>query len=379
MATPTLTNTNLDNATKEIWEDTVQKEVVEKSVVLSAFLLANGVDQTRSGGKYISKSLDFAEFDSMGAWYEENDPLGAESKTYLDKAYVMWKNMHISTRISLDEEMDNVAAGSDLKVTDLAQDIVSKVQKAMRTKLRNALYAAYDAATPPTAGGGATGKQIFSLVRALYHGDAATDMGYAYAGLTRDISAGTRDWFQSADMDTDPIKYNGTWTSSQLTAKTSGYDTFQKIWTACTRNTEDEDPSNYKVIVGPALWRSWKAWVKSDEIQTNPSRSMRKYGFKTFEFDNVEFVLDTTLASANSADYGKVSNSDTYTPEKWFFMLYLPSWKFYIHKKRSFWMMPQKWQGDVEGGYDRWLIRGFVRCAAACWQPNANFAHFNMT
>jgi len=42
-------------------------------------------------------------------------------------------------------------------------------------------------------------------------------------------------------------------------------------------------------------------------------------------------------------------------------------------------MMPTKWQGDIENGYDRWLIRGFLRCALACWQPNANLLHYYMT
>jgi len=378
MATPTLTNTNLDNATREIWEDTVQKEVIEKDVILSAIMLGNGIDQTRSGGKYISKSLDYAEFDSLATWYAETDPLTATDKTYLDRAYVLWKNMHVSTHISLDEEMDNVQADSSAKVTDLASDIVSKVQKAMRIKLRNAFYAAYDAATPPATGGGSDGKQIFSIIRALYHGTAATDMGYNYLGLTRDLDAATRDWFQGADIATDLIKYSGSPSSAQTTAYTASYDTFSKAWTACKRNTADQDASNYKVILGSPLWRAFKAWVKADEVQVNPSKSMRQYGFQTFSMDGVEFVLDDTLSAEGATDYGTITNS-TYTPDKWFIMLYLPSWKFYIHKKRSFWMMPTKWQGDVENGYDRWLIRGFLRCAAACWQPNANLLHFNMS
>jgi len=377
MATPTLTNTNLDNATREIWEDTVQKEVIEKNVLLSAIMLANGIDQNRSGGKYISKSLDFTEFDSLGAWYGKNDPLTATDKTYLDRAYVLWKNMHVSTHISLDEEMDNVQADSSAKITDLAEDIVSKVQKAMRIKLRNAFYHAYEA-TALTTGGGTTGKQVFGIMDALLHGETDGSMGYSYLGLTRDISAGTRDWFQSADLSADPIRYNGTWTSTQATATTASYDTFQKAMTAVQRNTEDTEPSNYKIIVGPALWRAFKAWVKADEVQVNPSMSMRKYGFNTYSMEGVEFVLDPTLISEGSTAYGTITNS-TYTPEYWFILLYLPSWKFYVHKKRSFWMMPTKWQGDIENGYDRWLIRGFLRCALACWQPNANLLHYYMT
>ena len=378
MATPTLTNTNLDNATREIWEDTVQREVIEKDVVLSAIMLANGIDQTRSGGKYISKTLDYAEFDSLATWYGESDPLSATDKTYLDRAYVLWKNMHCSTHISLDEEMDNVQADSSAKITDLAADIVSKVQKAMRIKLRNAFYHAYDA-TSVSTGGGADGKQIFSIINALFHGTTSGDMGYSYLGLTRDLDGTTpRDWFQSADIATDLIKYNGNASSAQATAYTASYDTFQKAFTACVRNTDDNDASNYKVIVGPVLWRAYKAWVKADEVQVNPSKSMRQYGFQTYAMQGVEFVLDTTLTAEGATDYGTITNS-TYTPDKWFIMLYLPSWKFYIHKKRSFWMMPTKWQGDIENGYDRWLIRGFLRCACACWQPNANLLHYNMS
>ena len=380
MATPTLTNTNLDNATREIWEDTVQKEVIEKDVILSAIMLGNGIDQTRSGGKYISKSLDYAEFDSLATWYAETDPLTATDKTYLDRAYVLWKNMHISTHISLDEEMDNVQADSSAKITDLAVDIVAKVQKAMRIKLRNAFYLSYCSGSSVATGGGTDGKQIFSVPNALMHGETSGDMGYSYLGLTRDFSAGTRDWFQGADILTDNIKAS-TAASAQATAYTASYDTFQKAFTACKRQTDDHDASNYKVVLGPVLWRAYKAWVKADEVQVNPSKSMRQYGFQTFTMDGVEFVLDDTLTSEAVVDYKGCTSltATTYGPQMWFLMLYLPSWKFYIHKKRSFWMMPTKWQGDIENGYDRWLIRGFLRCAAACWQPNANLFHYNMS
>jgi hypothetical protein len=366
---PTITNTNLDNTTRELWEDTVQKEVVEKNVLLARLLMAKQIDQTRSGGKYIAKTVTYTEAIGGGGWYTTNQPLISGSNTFVDRPYFLWKNIQKSTTKDLDEEMDN---NDPHAVLDLSTTIVELLQKQLRTSLR---VSAYDASTSSTD----TGSAICSIPHALDHGDTTgTDPGFTYGGLSRDLSASTRDWWQSADPTYDFVK--GTGTSTQNTAITASYDTFQRCMTAVRRQTEDGDARNYMVIVGPTLYRAYKAWVKADEVQVNPSNSMRKYGFNTFSMDGVEFVEDPTLTADNTDyTYALYDSETTRTAEKWFFLLYIPSWVFYIHRKRSFWLMPWEWQGKTENGYDRWLIRCMLRCALACWQPNANMWLTNMT
>jgi hypothetical protein len=82
----------------------------------------------------------------------------------------------------------------------------------------------------------------------------------------------------------------------------------------------------------------------------------------------VELVKDPYLKNKN------ITNA-----HKWLFILNIPSWNLFLHPERTFAFTGFKWQGDIEGGYDRWLARIMCRGNLCCWQPQSNAFQTDVT
>jgi len=341
---PTETNQNIEVSTRKLWVKTAVDQVLFKMPLYARILMGGGVRQSVTGGNMITRPVITDDLEDLGQDYDENDQLQGGSKTLLDAPSFLWKNFQIPVTYGPKEEFEN-AGGSETQTLDLTTLLVERATYSARKHMYKLMY---DTAATPTSTD--SGKKFQSVVQALDHDTT-------YGHLTRSQSAGTRNWWQSSDIN-DIYAGNA---STQGTAYACSIETVRKMIDAVAERVPVGQESEFLGVCGPANYLTLKSWVQTEHGKTNFTGPMAKYGFDSIMIDNVEFVKDPYLKTGNITD-----------SHKWMFLFHVPSWNLYLHPRRSFLFTGFRWQGDIEGGYDRWLARIMCRGNLVCWQPQAN-------
>lgn len=349
----TESNQNIQSSTRKLWIRSTIDQVLFKMPLYARLLMAHQVKQY--GGNMITRPVLTDDLESLGQDYGENEPLEGGSKTILDTPHFTQKMFQLPVVYGVKEEFEN-AGGADTKVLDFVELLVQRAQYSTRKHMYKLMW---DTAATPTSTD--AGTKFQSVIQALDHDTQ-------YGNLTRTLNStppynGTRDWWQSADVNDFAI---GTSTQGSGTAYAASIETFRKALDAVQENVEDD--AEFLAVCGPTLHLKYKSWVQTEHGKTNMYGPMAKYGFDSIMIDNVELVKDPYLKDKNITD-----------SHKWLFIFHIPSWNLVMHPKRTFAFTGFRWQGDIEGGYDRWLGRVMCRGNLCCWQPQSNIWLENVT
>lgn len=339
---------DLTNATRELFVRSLKPQVLMKTPFFEALSKRNKI--TFKGGRYIEELVDIAEMDDLGQWYEENEQLTDQKKTMLDKPRFTWKNLQIPLRYGLDEEIQNIHAGNEIQLLNLANFLVKKGQRAAKLLLMKAAF--NEGSTTGVSDGQ---KKFQSLVSGLDH-------DVTYGTKSRSWSGGTNDWWQGADS----AGLNEVVTSSsQATAYNLTLSNVRK-WiseTSVTQNMEGDD--DLYIMCCPTLYNKLRSEMESRVIY-QPDTEAQKQGFKKMWFDGHQIASIPYLQT-------------TTTMKKWFFIVNLNDWELRIHTRRNFKMTDFKWQGDQANGFDYWLARILIVGNLVCWKPNGSLWLSNVT
>jgi len=342
MSTPDLTK-----ATRELFVRSLVDEVHMRTPFVEELQRRRQI--TYKGGRYIERLTDTASSEELWQDYIATDALTDQKKTTLDKPRFTWKYGQYPMRYDVDEYTQNIMAGKEEQLLDLADHLVRKGQDDTKLWLCAKIF---NSGSNTAVADGATGFQ--SLVSALLHDNT-------YGTLTRSLSGGTNDWWQGADQAN--LVENIT-SSSQNTATNLTVSNMRK-WVNETdishyMNSEDD----LMFLMCPTLWDKVAAEMES-KLLYKPGLK-QKQGIRSMVFDGHEIV---------SVPYLQKSA----TMKKWVFILNLRWWELRIHSARNFKMLDFKHQADQSNGYDFWLARIMVSGNFVCWKPNSSMFLRNIT
>jgi len=324
--------TNLDSATRELWDKTLKHQVIMALPVLNSLMAKRKV--VWKGGTVIKKSVGMDTLESLAQDYATNDPLTSSTKTILDRPQFGWKKKQVPIEYDVDVELQNLHA-SDARVIDLRKELVAAGQKAVRLSLRTNLFSAYSTSTDTDAS--------FAGLD-----DALDPNCLTYGGITRSTSAKT--WWNGASVD-------GTWTDED-TAGACSIHAIREMEIASSTYAMDRKPGDVLVVVSPTNFLGLKTEMETRLMYKTDGR-LAKQGFQAMTLDNIEIVADPYLNTSS-------------TLKTKVYLLNLPDWELRIHPNRSFKLTDAKWQGDIVNGFDKWLSRCLLAGNFVCWQPNAS-------
>lgn len=333
-----MSTTDLTKATRELFVRSLVDEIHMKTPVVEELQRRKQVNY--SGGKYIERLVDTAEMDDLMQEYTTNEALEDGKKTTLEKPRFTWRYAQLPLRYDVDEYLQNVTAGNEIQLLNLADHLVKKGQKATKLWLCAKMFNSASA-TPVTDGA----KTFQSFVSALNHDTA-------YGTISRTISSNTNDWWQGADP-------------ANLTANisSSSQDTAVSLTVANIRKWVNEtDVSHYMdtqsdlmILMCPTLWNKLASEMES-KLLYKPGLK-QKQGITSMYLDNHEIVSVPYLQKSATT---------------WVIILNLEHWELRIHTKRNFALTPFKWQGDISNGHDYWLARIMISGNFMCWKPNGS-------
>jgi len=319
---------NLAATTREMWDSTVEKEILMK-LPLVAMMIEHEVLKVH--GTKLKKTLVMDDAESLAQSYEANEPLTGGEKTVTETAEWQWKKFQVPVTYDCDTEIENQDASKVEAPVDEVKTIVEAAQTGARKKLNTLLYgAAAD-----------DGKKDFQGLRSALTHDAT------YGGLARATTV-TRAWWQGASL-------AGTFTD-QATAYSASIANVRRAATVCGRYA----PNDQKLycFVGETLFNAYRAQYEARSWYTRDGSKLAKFGFQTFVDNNVEYVCDSYLT---------LSSHPT-----WFFLIDPETWELRLSPKRNFRITPFKWQGEQVNGLDRYLARVLVAGNCICSKPNHN-------
>ena len=332
---------DLSNATRELFVRSLVDEVYMATPVVEELQRRNQISY--SGGKYIERLVDTDEIDDLMQEYTANTALTDEAKDTLEKPRFTWKYAQLPLRYGVDEYTQNILAGSEESLLDLADHLVDKGQNATRLWLNKKIF---NTGSTTGVADGATGFQ--SLVSAL-------NSDQTYGTLTRSWSGGTNDWWQGAD----PAGLNvNTTTTAQDTAYNMTISNLRKWITESDVSHHMKTPSDLYICMCPTLFNKLRAEMEA-KVQYKPTGDTQKQGFNKMDLDGHMIVSVPYLQT-------------TSTMRSWVFILNLSHWELRIHTARNFKMTDFIWQGDNSNGYDFWLARILISGNFMCWKPNGN-------
>ena len=335
-----MSTADLSLATRELFDRSMVNEVYYKLPFVEELQRRRQI--TYSGGTNIEKLVDTDEIDDLMQEYTANSVLTDEKKTTLDKPKFYWKLAQLPLRYDVDEELQNISAGNEIQLLDLADHLVTKGQRATKLWLQSKLFNG-GTTTALTD----TGTQVQSLVSALDHDTT-------YGTLTRSFSAGTRDWWQGSDPG---ALLENVSSSAQDTATNFTKSNLRK-WineTNVAHNMEGTD--DIMVLVCPTLFNKLAAEMESSIIYKPGLKQSQ--GIVSMNFDGHE-IVSVPFMQTNSTMRG------------WVFILNLRYWELRIHEKRNFKMTDFEWQGKMANGHDYWLARILFSGNFVCWKPNSS-------
>lgn len=342
---------DLELATREMFVRSVKQQTFAHKPFFEEMMRRNQIKIR--GGKYIERLVDVAEMDDVGQSYTVNEALTQTKKDMLDKPRFTWKYYQMPLQIDADEETENIGAGDEEQLLDLAQFLTRKATSGVRIALAKMLYNV----NPMTGAGSETGvgdssKYFQSLLSAMDH-DVTT-----YGNISRAVG-GSNTWWLGSDPEgrVDTIS-----SSSQGTSYSLSMSMIRKWMIPLLENMEKA--SDMYLLMCPTLWNKIKAELESYGRVELDKNSSLNFGIQKFKIDGVyNCVADPYLEHG----YGTSG-----TTENWFFMLNMADWEVHIHSKRNFKMTPWKWQGELANGYDYTLCRILVKGNFVCWKPNGS-------
>ena len=332
---------DLTKATRELFIRSLVDEVYMATPVVEELQRRNQI--TYTGGRFIERLVDTDEIDDLMQEYTPNTALTDEAKDTLEKPRFTWKYAQLPLRYDVDEYTQNILAGNEEQLLDLADQLVSKGQNATRLWLNRKVF---NSGSTTSVVDGATSFQ--SLNSALNH-DAT------YGTLARSWSGGTNDWWQGSD----PSGLNqNTSTSTQDTAYNLTISNLRKWITETDVAHHMKLPTDLYITMCPTLFNKLRAEMEA-KVQYKPTGDTQKQGFNKMELDGHTIVSVPYLQT-------------TSTMRTWVHILNLNFWELRIHTARNFKMTDFKWQGENSNGYDFWLARILISGNFMCWKPNGN-------
>ena len=358
---PAINNDNVSATSRKMWIESVISQVIFKMPMFTKMYLSGSVVKKWDGGTMITRPIKTANMKALAQDFGSEDALTGGRVTMLNMPSFRWKRFQLPI-VYTHEEM-TMNSGPN-RVVDFSRFLVESGQEGARIHLYELAY--NNKATTETNYSNDTGKVFQSILQALDHGDATTDIGYSYGNLTRDISAGTNDVWQSADIEDS---FDGTGVASvQDTEITASIANFRKAMSVVRRSTEPT--GDYLCVMGPTLHQAFQSQVGSGVVNTKIASQpgdLVRYGFNSFTIDNVEFVEDTYLRNAN------VTNA-----HKWFFIFHIPSWEMRFKPGEMFRITPFQDQAVMINGYPQSLARVYCEGNFMCWRPKSNMWLSNM-
>jgi hypothetical protein len=336
-----MSTADLTKATRELFIRSLKNQVFRKTPVVEEIMRRNKI--TYSGGKFIERLVDTDEIDDLMQEYAANTALTDDKKTTLDKPRFTWKYAQLPLRYDVDEYTQNILAGSEEQLLDLADHLVKKGQRATKLWLEKKIFN-----NGSTTGVGDNTVTFQSLVSAL-------DSDTTYGTLTRNLSSGIRDWWQGADP--ADLTQNIT-SSSQATETNITISNIRKWVTETDVSHYMEGVDDITIVMCPTLYNKLRAEMEAKLIY-KPSGDTQKQGFQKMELDGYTIVSSSFLQT-------------TATMKKWVFILNMSDWELRIHSARNFKMTDFKWQGEYANGHDYWLARILISGNFMCWKPNGS-------
>jgi len=333
---------DLTEATRELFVRTLKNQVFYRMPFYEELARRNKI--TFRGGKYIERLVVKDEMDDLAQAYTVNEALTDEAKDMLAKPRFLWKLLQLPLRYSGDWVIQNANAGQEEQLLDLVKFLVEQGQGGMRRKMMKNLFNAGSA-----TGRSDSGKEFQSLVSALDH-----DIGYG--SLTRNWSAGTRDWWQGADPSALNIDVS---TSSQGTATNMTISNIRKWIYESDVSQYMDQKSDLTILMCGTLFNKLRAEMESKAIYRGEVGDTMKQGFTKMILDGYT-VVDVPYLQMSS------------TTRLWCFILNMNDWELRISTERNFELTDFEWQGKYTNGFDYYLSRILVAGNLCCWKPRGN-------
>lgn len=333
---------DLTKATRSAFDRTLENMVFYQTPVVEEVKRRNQI--TESGGTTYERLVDTDEIDDLMQEYSANDVLTDEKKTTLEKPHFHRKYAQLPLRYDIDEYTQNIHAGNEEQLLDLAQFLTTKGQRATKLWLSKSIWNKASTTTTNCD----TAKPFQSIPDALNH-DAA------YGNITRTYGT-TGAYWQGAD----PAALN-----ENIAAAGSAQDTATNLTIANLRkwiNETDvahhmESPEDLYITMCPTLYNKIIAEMEAKVIY-KPATYQRQ-GVIKCELDGHQIVSVPYLQK----------DSET---RAWVTILNMRYWELRMSRMRNFAMTPFEWQGKNANSYDYWLARIMIAGNFMCWKPNAN-------
>jgi len=336
-----MSTADLTKATRTLFLRTVDNMVFYRTPVVEELKRRNQI--TDSGGTAYEKLVDTAEIDSLMQEYTANDALTDEKSTTLEKPKFTRKYAQLPLRYDIDEYTQNIHAGKEEQLLNLATHLNEKGQRAAKLWLSKSIF---NKGSTTAVADGATGFQ--SIISALNHDTA-------YGTITRTYGT-TGDYWQGAD----PTALNADIAASGSAQDTATNLTISNLrkWineSNVSQNMESED--DLYICMCPTLYNKLIAEMEA-KVQYRPATYQRQ-GIRKCELDGHQIV---------SVPYLQQSS----TMKTWLFILNMKYFELRMHTLRNFSLTPFEWQGKNSNGYDFWLARIMIAGNFMCWKPNSS-------
>lgn len=337
-----MANADLSKATRELFIRSLIDQVFMATPIVEK--LWTGKRVNFKGGTQIERLMDKDTIDSEVQTYSANTALRDSRKTTLEKPHFHIKLAQLPLRYDVDEYIQNIMAGTEEQLLDLAAHLVKKGQKDVRLWLEKQIFNS-GSTTPVTD----TAEDFQSLVSALNHNTA-------YGGLTRTFSSSTNDWWQGAD----PAALNAAVSSSaQDTSYNLTISNLRKwIYESSIYHNAD-GPQDFQVLMCATLYNKLRAEMEAKQ-QYAPMAPVAKQGFTKMLLDQAIEVVNVPYLQTSS------------TMKTWLFIVNWTNFELRIHPERAFNLTDFKWQGENSNGYDFWLARIMISGNFICWKPNSS-------
>jgi len=344
---------DLSLATRELYLRSLVHEVYERSPILDDLQKRNQI--ITRGGKTIDRSVVKSTLTSTAQNYLETTALTDEQTDQLVNPSFLWKRFQIPLRYGGETEIQNVNAGREEQLQDLAKFLVEQGHDATRMHLMRLIF---NQGSVTGQAEGAGEEEFQSIVSAL-------DFDVTYGGITRTGASGVANYWQASQATgTTPNPPEGsTITDVQGTAATMSLANMRAWRIGAQQFAKTQEDIMY--VMCPTLYNKVRAEMESRNTY-RPIGDTAKQGFNKMEFDGHSVVSVPYLET-------------TAVMKKWVFILNLRYWELRINTARNFKVTPFVWQGDRSNGHDYYLARILVAGNFMCWKPNANTMLTNVT
>lgn len=333
---------DLSKATRELFVKSLRSQILYKTPVVESILSRNKM--TVSGGKFIERLIDTDEIDSLVQDYATNEALSNSKKDTLAKPRFYWKKSTIPLQYDVDEETENILAGSTEQLLDLAQHLTKKAQRGMKLWLEKSIF---NSAVTTVTSRTDTDKYCQSLVSALSHSMAT------YGTIARSFTSNGY-W-----LGADPAGLTASQTAtSQTTATNMTINNLRKWVYESDVSHYKDDNGDIEIYMCPSLFNKVRAEMES-KIQYKPTGDTQKQGFSKMDLDGMTIVEVPYLQKSS-------------TTKTWVFVLNMNEFELRIHKDRNFKLTDFVWQGQNANGYDYMLARILFKGNFITWKPNAS-------